>query len=101
MLNQPFIPGINPTLTLDIKFLNAFGFHLLLLLRNFASTHGVYHLLFTFLSMSFSGFNIRLIVVHEKCRGSVPCSLSLQHCLLNCVQLEWIHLKEWLVVLVN
>lgn len=87
MLNQPFIPGINPTLTLDIKFLNAFGFHLLLLLRNFASTHGVYHLLFTFLSMSFSGFNSRLIVVHEKCRGvfRVPftSTLSTQLCTIR------------------
>ena len=63
MLNQPFIPGVNPTLSLDIIFLKAFGFHLLLLLRNFASIHGVYDLLFTFLLMSFSGFNIRLIVV--------------------------------------
>ena len=27
--------------------------------------------------------------------------LSLQHCLLSCVQLELIRLKEWLVVLVN
>lgn len=87
MLNQPFIPGINPTLTLDIKFLNAFGFHLLLLLRNFASIHGVYHLLFTFLSMSFSGFNSRLIVVHEKCRGvfHVPftSTLSTQLCTIR------------------
>ena len=66
MLNQPFIPGINPTLSLDIIFLDAFGFHLLLLLRNFASIQGVYDLLFTFLSMSFSGFNIRLIVATLK-----------------------------------
>ena len=62
MLNQHFIPGINPTLTLGIIYLYAFGFHLLLLLRNFASIHGIYDLLFTFLSMSFSGFNIRLII---------------------------------------
>ena len=62
MLNQPFVPGINPTLSLGIIVLNAFGFHLLILLRNFAPIHEMYDLLFSFLSVSFPGFDLRLIV---------------------------------------
>lgn len=81
-LIQPFMPGIYPNLSLGSICLDAFRFHLLLLLRNFAYIHEVYMICF-FLSDFFSGFKIRLWP-HKMSREVF---LSLQDCLLNHIEL--------------